>query len=185
MNLTKLLWVACLLFAASVSPVAGGARQGAQRPGGGAERGNAPVVTPLELERWFDSYVLLQAQETLKLTDAQFPRFLPRLKALQDIRRRNLQARRQILNTLARLVKATPVDDAQAREQLKTLHDLDVKAGEELRKAYEALDEVLDPVQQARFRVFEEVVERRKIDLLMRARQRASEAVRPGPSPLR
>ena len=40
-----------------------------------------------------------------------------------------------------------------------------------MRKAYNALDEVLDVRQQARFRVFEEQIERRKIELLMRARQ--------------
>ena len=40
-----------------------------------------------------------------------------------------------------------------------------------MRKAYNALDEVLEVRQQARFRVFEEQIERRKIELLMRARQ--------------
>ena len=40
-----------------------------------------------------------------------------------------------------------------------------------MRKAYVALDEVLDVRQQARFRVLEEQIERRKIELLMRARQ--------------
>jgi len=44
---------------------------------------------------------------------------------------------------------------------------------------------VLDAFQQARFRIFEEVVERRKIDLLLRARQRANDAGRPGPSVVR
>jgi Spy/CpxP family protein refolding chaperone len=176
MNVTRRLWIVCLVFAASLASGVAAAHQETERPGGRAAPGNAPLVTPLELERWFDSYVLLQAQETLRLTDAQFPRFLARLKALQDTRRRNVQARRQILNTIGRLLKATPFEEAQTRDQLKALRDLDVKAAEELRKAYDALDEVLDAAQQARYRVFEEVVERRKIDLLMKARQRANEA---------
>jgi hypothetical protein len=43
-----------------------------------------------------------------------------------------------------------------------------------MRRAYESLDEVLDVRQQARFRIFEEMIERRKMDLLMRARQAAA-----------
>ena len=35
----------------------------------------------------------------------------------------------------------------------------------------EAVDQVLDLRQQARFRVFEEQMERRKVELLLRARQ--------------
>lgn len=174
--------VGAVVFASCLTAAVAGAGQEPQRQGGRGEGAPAPVLTPLELERWFDSYVLLQAQETLKITDAQFPRFLPRLRALQDTRRRNLQARRGIINSLGRLLKATPFDEGQAREQLKALRDLDVRSADEMRKAYDALDEVLEPMQQARFRMFEEAVERRKIDLLMRARQRASDPPRPTPS---
>ena len=38
-------------------------------------------------------------------------------------------------------------------------------------KAYDAIDQVLDLRQQAQFRVFEEQMERRKIELVTRARQ--------------
>jgi Spy/CpxP family protein refolding chaperone len=185
MNVMRSLLIAGLVVLAPLSVCMAEPRQDAPRPGGRAASGNSPVVTPFELERWFDSYVLLQAQDTLRLTDGQFPRFLPRLRALQETRRRNLQARRQILNTLGRLLKSTPFDETQSRDQLKALRDLDAKAAEDLRKVYEALDEVLDAGQQARFRVFEELVERRKIDLLMRARQRAGDAGKPGPSGVR
>jgi Spy/CpxP family protein refolding chaperone len=143
-----------------------GPRAGMRGPAGGGGQ-----MAPAELERWLDAYVLLQAQETLKLTDAQFPRFVQRLKALQEMRRRNLQARRQMLATLAGVMKATPFDESAVRERLKALRDLDVRSAEELQKTRDAVDDVLDVPQQARFRLFEEAVERRKIDLLMRARQ--------------
>src|ERR1035437_4090729 len=155
MKLTRSFVLPCALVVGLLAAAHLEAGQDRGRQGGRGAAGNAPVVTPFELERWFDSYVLLQAQDTLRLTDAQFPRFLPRLKTLQETRRRNLQARRQILNALGRLLKATPLDEAQAREQLKALRDLDAKAADDLRKAYDALDEVLDTVQQARFRLFE------------------------------
>lgn len=145
----------------------------------------AGALTPAELERWLDSYILLQAQETLTLTDAQFPKFLQRLKTLQETRRRNLQARRQLVNSLGPLLKATPVDDAQVRERLKELHDLTARSADELQKAYDGIDEVLDPTQQARFRLFEQAAERRKIELLMRARQRGGQQGQAGPAGIR
>jgi Spy/CpxP family protein refolding chaperone len=154
-----------------------GFAQGAPPPrGGGRAAGpNAPALSAAELERWFDSYVLLQAQDALKLDDGQFARLLPPLKALQIARRRHVQGRRQILNAMGQLLKASPVDEAGLRDRLKALRELDVKSADELARAYDALGEVLDPAQQARFRLFEEQVERRKIDLLMKARQRAAE----------
>ncbi len=50
------------------------------------------------------------------------------------------------------------------RERLKALRDHDERAAVEMRKAYDTLDEVLDVRQQARFRIFEETIERRKLD---------------------
>jgi Spy/CpxP family protein refolding chaperone len=185
MNVKKTWWVVGVIGAVWLSAVPAGAQQEPPRRGGRAAAGSGQALTPIELERWFDSYVLIQAQEAIKVTDAQFPRFLQRLKALQDTRRRNAQARRQALNAVAGLLKATPVDEAGVRERLKGLRENEVKAVDDLRKAYEALDEVLDPVQQARFRLFEETVERRKIDLLMRARERAGEAAKPSTAGIR
>lgn len=153
--------------------------------GGRGAPGAAPTLTPAELERWFDSYVLIQAQDALKITDAQFPRFLQRLKALQATRRQNAAARRQVLGTMGRLLKAAPADEAGLRDQMKALRDLDARTADEMRKAYDALDETLDPVQQARFRLFEQMVERRQIELLMKARDRAGEAGRRGPTAIR
>ena len=67
----------------------------------------------------------------------------------------------------------------------RALRDHDERATAEMRKAYETLDEVLDVRQQARFRIFEETIERRKLDLVRpgpragergRARRRAGQA---------
>jgi hypothetical protein len=66
------------------------------------------------------------------------------------------------------------VDEPAVREKLKALRELDDRSAAELRKAYDSLDEVLDVRQQARFRIFEENLERRKMDLLLRARQRTA-----------
>jgi hypothetical protein len=95
------------------------------------------------------------------------------MKTLQEVRRRNQQARQRILQDLGRL-SADPgqkPDEGALRERLKALADHDERAAAELRQAYEALDGVLDLRQRARFRIFEERMERQKLELLMKARQ--------------
>jgi hypothetical protein len=127
-------------------------------------------LSPREVQRLFDAYVAMQAQERLQLSDAQYPQFLPRLKALLEIRRRTLQTRLAMLVELGR-ASAGAGDERVLRETLARLKAFDERSALELRQAYEAIDQVLDVRQQARFRVFEDQVERRKVELLMRARQ--------------
>jgi len=55
--------------------------------------------------------------------------------------------------------------------RLNALQELQTRSAADLKKAYEAIDQVLDLRQQAQFRVFEEQMERRKLELVMRARQ--------------
>ena len=129
-----------------------------------------------------DTYAIVRAQAELTLSDAQYAQFVTRLKRLQEARRRNQRERNQILQDLRRLtgpLAPTP-DETVVRERLKALRDHDERATVEMRKAYETLDEVLDVRQQARFRIFEETIERRKLDLVLRARERANRSGRGG-----
>jgi hypothetical protein len=123
---------------------------------------------------------VLQAQEALQLSEAQYGRFVTRLKALQETRRRHQQARNKILGDMRRITNPQngSQDEAQLTELLKAFRDGDDRGAAELRKAYEAVDETLDIPQQARFRVFEERMEQQKLELLMRARQNARTAAR-------
>jgi phosphoglycolate phosphatase-like HAD superfamily hydrolase len=130
-----------------------------------------------ELVNMLDTYAIVQAQQALSLDDEKYGPFVTRLKRLQEARRRNQRERTQLLQDLRRLAgaqAATPVDEGAVRERLRALRDHDERAAAETRKAYDAVDEVLDVRQQARFRLFEETIERRKLDLLMRARERAA-----------
>jgi hypothetical protein len=137
--------------------------------------GQAAGVSPVELQQLFDAYVMMQAQESLKLSESQYPRFLPRLKALQEVRRRQQMERTRIVQDLRRLVQGE--DDAANRERvterLTALKELETKSAAEVAQAVERLDEVLEPVQRAKLRILEEQMERRKLELLMRARQGA------------
>ncbi len=143
-----------------------------QAPRGAGRGGRADQAGPAEVQRLFDAYIVIRAQEALKLDDDQFTQFLPKLNALQQTRRRNEQAHNQLIAELARLTGPNvPFDEAQVRETLKALQDLSGRAAAELRKAYDAVDQALDVRQQARFRVFELQMERRKLDLVLQARR--------------
>jgi hypothetical protein len=115
----------------------------------------------------------VRPSRTTKLSDDQYPKFLTRLKALQAVRRRSENQRLRVLNELRRMTQAPdgPIDEAAIKDRLQTLNDLSASVVAELRQAQNDLDEVLDLRQQARFRVFEEDIERRKIELVVRARQ--------------
>lgn len=135
-------------------------------PGGG--------LNPAQVARLLDAYVLVQAQESLQLGDSQYGQFVSRMKTLQEVRRRNQQARQRILQDLGRLAGQAgqpPPDEGALRERLKALAAHDERAAAELRQAYESLDGVLDLRQRAWFRIFEERMERQKLELLIKARQ--------------
>jgi Spy/CpxP family protein refolding chaperone len=168
--LTVMLTSAVFLGGATVTRAAA-----AQR---GAEAPDEPTVTPFELQRLFDSYALLQAQEQLKIGDEQYTKFLPRFKALQDVRRQALQQRTRVLMEVRRLLAEAQVDEGQLKDRLRQLQDIASRGETEARRAYEAIDQVLDVRQQAQFRLFEEQMERRKLELVTRARQ-ANRANRP------
>jgi hypothetical protein len=156
------------LLALVVANPAAAQRGRAQPPD--AEAADTRGVSPAEIQRMFDSYALIQAQDQLKISDEKFPQFLTRFKALQDTRRRNMTERLRMVQELRRLTNDAQPNETQMRERLKALDDLDARSQSELTKAYEAINQVLDVYQQAKFRVFEENMENRKLALVMRAR---------------
>lgn len=147
----------------------------APAPGGGPLPGlDNGTMNPGEIQRLFDAYLVMEAQQALALTDQQYPQFLIRLKTLQETRRRTTQERNQLMGQLQRLTNPRNQQqgtESQVKDRLSALQELESRTAAEMRRSYNALDEVLDVRQQARFRVFEENIERRKIELLIRARQ--------------
>jgi Spy/CpxP family protein refolding chaperone len=166
-NLHVLLTVClCAVFAASAVAQPPAAAQPPAGRGGGE-----PGVSVGELQRMFDAYALMQAQEQLKISDDQFTQFLTRFKALQDVRRKALGERTRAIMELRNLTKEPQPDENQLKDRLKALQELEARAAADTKKAYDAVDQVLDVRQQARFRVFEENMERRQLELISRARQ--------------
>lgn len=156
----------CLLAVMLGSAIA----QPARGRGRAAPPDPADGVSPAEIQRLFDAYVVMQAQQELQLTDEQYPRFLARAKALQDVRRRGQAERQRLVQELRRLLQGT-FDETQAKTVLKQISDLDTRQIADVRQALDGIDQVLDVRQQARFRVFEQQMERRQVELLLRARQ--------------
>jgi len=177
-------FILAALVAGTVGTAAAQAGQPAQRPGAPPARGSADAGDALPdaaLADMLDTYAIVQAQRELTIVDEKYGTFAARLKKLQDVRRRNQRQRQQLVRELFRMAgpRAPAPDETAIRNQLTALREHDDRAAAELRQAYDALDEVLDVRQQARFRVFEEQIERRKLDLLVRARERARQKQQP------
>jgi hypothetical protein len=181
-----------LLVLIGIVALAGAVPADAQSARGrGAGRAAAPQVPPVQgedgpaisagqIQRWFEAYTVLQAQEALGLTEAQYGRFVTRLKSLQEVRRKHQQSRNKILGDLRKLTNppapaasAPAPDESEISSRLRALRDEDDRGAADLRKAYDGVDETLNVTQQARFRTFEERMEQQKLELLMRARQNA------------
>ena len=154
----------------STGPAAGQAAPAAGHAGN-------ETVDAAELGRLFDAYTVMQAQEALGLDEAKFGPFVTRLKALQEIRRRHLRDRAVVMRELRRLLQ-TPGNDVQLKERLDALVKLETATRADQAKAMDAIDEILDVRQQARFRLLEQQLELRKLELVNRAKQR-QRATRP------
>ena len=163
----KRRWIA----AAALVVVCVSGRAHAQARAGAAPQDDSQV-TPVELRRLLDAYSIVQAQEFLKISDEQYARFLPRFKVLLDTRRQTLQQHTRVLNVVRRLLMDAQPDEGMLRDALKQLQEIDTRGEADARRAYEAIDQVLDLRQQAKFRVFEEQMERRKLELVAQAQAR-------------
>jgi Spy/CpxP family protein refolding chaperone len=140
---------------------------------------NPDVMTVQQVEEYFDQVMLHQARTNLALTDDQFLRFGAGLRRLQTARRQQQRQRLAMMRDLNGLVNATPFDEAAVTSKLKELDDVSARSTDEIRTAYDAIDRTLTLRQRARFRIFEEMMERRKLELVARARQQASRPADP------
>ena len=131
-------------------------------------------MSPMQVHQLFDAMLVMQARKALALSEPQYAQFVSRLKALQDTRRRNQQQRVKLVADLQRLTNPRnprPASESELTRRLDALQQLESRQAAELRRAYSDIDELLTPLQQARFRVLEEQIERRKLELIGRARQ--------------
>src|SRR5262245_50339860 len=141
------------------------------RPAAG--RALPPITTNMNqqpLQAWIDAYAIVQAQKDLQLTDEQYSPFVSRLLKMQDVRRRQVGERRRLLGQLNGLMQqgqgAEGSRDEAILASVKALDDQAQRSSAEVRQAYQEIDAILTPWQRGRYRMFEEQLERRKVDLL-------------------
>ena len=85
-----------------------------------------------------------------------------------------------MLRDLNQLLAAAATDEAAVTAKLKELEDFTTESSRQLQDAYTAIDRVLDLRQRARFRIFDADMERRKLNLIARARQAGAPAAARG-----
>ena len=140
------------------------AARGGQRPGGA---GAGTPADQLQVQRYIDAWELVQAKDHLQLTDDQYPGFVARLTKLHDTRRRITMQRRKLIGELRLLLNQSPVaKDEVLTAKIRALDEVTKRGADEAQQATFEIDGVLTPWQRGRYRMFEELVERRKIEML-------------------
>ena len=146
--------VAVVLATPAVLPAQQGARQ--DRPSD-------------EAFKMVDAYMIANIQEGVDLTDEQFVKLLPLIKRQQTGRREFAQRRQRALRELNQSVRAGDGEPAVVAG-LDRLKRVEAEALDARSQGYATIDAELEPIQQAKLRIFEFEIERRMRDLMRRVR---------------
>jgi len=114
-----------------------------------------------EAFRMVDAYIVSNLQESLLLTDDQFTKLLPLVKRLQKDRREMVQRRIQALQEMRRTMAQGVATEARVEELLRELKAVETQEPVTIRRDMDALDALLSPLQQAKYRLLEVEVERK------------------------
>lgn len=163
-----LLTAALLMLAAGAGAAqdSRGAMGAASNPPEGARQGRPRE----EIARMVDSYVADNLQERLGLGDDQLARALPLVRRLHAERRRFAERKMRALQQMRRMVRAGTISDAGAAEALQELKAAETEEAAAVRAGRDALDAVLTPPQQVKYRILEAEIEHRLRELMARVR---------------
>jgi hypothetical protein len=153
-------------------------RQGQRNP---AEAG----MNMADVNDMFRGVEINQAERFLQLTDKQWAPFMNEFRQLQRVRDQHQMQRNRMLMAIRQAINGAnnqpPADDPALEGLLKKLDDLEQRTEQELKARHAAVDAVLSVRQRARFRLFQEQMERYKIELL--AKVLRSQGRGPDPQP--
>ena len=130
----------------------------------------APVRPHEEAFRMIDAYFVSNLQESLGLSDEQFVRILPMVKRLQNDRRQLAQRRQRALQEMRKLLQSGSATAGRLDELLHELKTVESEQPSGIRRDLDAIDSVLTPVQQAKYRILELEVERKIRDVMAQMR---------------
>jgi hypothetical protein len=126
-----------------------------------------------EAFRMIDAYFLSNLQESLGLTDEQFVRLLPHVKRLQNDRRQYAQRRQRALQEMRKLLQSGGATEGRLEELLREVKAVESEQAPAIQRDLDAVDAVLSPVQQAKYRILELEVERKIREVMMQMRGQA------------
>ena len=124
-----------------------------------------------EAFRMIDAYFISNLQESLGLTDDQFVRVLPLVKRLQGDRRQYAQRRQRALFEMRKLLNSGGATEGRVEELLREVKAVESEEGPAVRRDLDAVDGVLSPIQQAKYRLLELEVERKIREIMSQMRQ--------------
>jgi hypothetical protein len=150
-----------------VGPPRGG-RVGQRNP---AAQGPVNVIqAENQVQKHWNTLVLSESRQFLRLSDEQYPRFFLKMQDLQAIRDRHQMQHRRLIGELQRMTTPAnndpPPDDATVTSKANELDALELQMWQQEQQALGAVDAALTPFQRARFRVFEENMEKQKLRML-------------------
>jgi hypothetical protein len=126
-----------------------------------------------EAFRMIEAYLVSNLQEALALSDDQFTRVLPMIKRLQRDRREAGQRRIKALQELNRTMQAGGATEGQVADLLHEVKAAEIEGPALVRRDMDAIDGVLTPLQQAKYRLLEVEVERELRGLMSEMRNKA------------
>ena len=151
---------------------AAGTAGAADQPTAGATRGHGEPSLRDEVYEVVDAYVLMKAQERLGLTDEQFAKLVPLIKKQKGDRREFEQRRYRALHELREQFTRGEATEARVGELLRELKAVENDMPAQMARDREAIDAILSPVQQAKYRLLDAEVDRRLHELREQARER-------------
>jgi hypothetical protein len=125
-----------------------------------------------EVDEVRDAYLLMKVQERLDLTDEQMLRAMPLIRRHHQTRRDVEHRRFHLLRELRELFASGAATEERVSPLLRELKGVEAERLTTLRQSAEAIDAMLSPIQQAKYRLLEVEIERRLRELRHRARQR-------------
>jgi Spy/CpxP family protein refolding chaperone len=125
-----------------------------------------------EVFEMVDAYLLMKVQERLDLTDEQLVRFMPLIRKHQ-LERREMEHRRfRLLMEMRDMFASGSAKEERIAALLRDLKTVEAELPVSARRNMDAIDVVLTPVQQAKYRLLEVEIDRRLRELRHSAHER-------------
>lgn len=125
-----------------------------------------------EVRGMMEAYIISKLQDALDLTDEQYGRMVVAQKKLTDTRREYRQNRMRVLQQMRRALQREEAGEDELNPLLRELETLRDEFAADEKKRYEAIDQILDVRQRARYRILEVELQRRLQEMMRQVRQR-------------